>query len=423
MMERLYRMDDAQRRDFLAALCDRIAAQDDGLRIFVPGTFRRERIMAQWERLLVRYPTPEKRPPLFGVPVGIKDIFHCTDFVTRCGSDLPPHLFQGPEAAAVARLKAAGAIVMGKTATTEFAYFAPADTRNPVNPDHTPGGSSSGSAAGVAAGFFTYALGSQTVGSVIRPAAYCGIAGFKPSLGRIDTSGMVPFSATVDHVGVFGPALSALPPVLQVLCDAWKETPLPEVLRLGIPVGAYLEQAQSEALGVFDRQVDRLAAAGCDIVRIPFFKDIEAINERHSDLIAGEMARFHGSWFEEHKTLYREATRQMIVMGLDVADEALPSLRDSCLQLRRDITAALAAHDLDAWICPAAPGEAPRGLDSTGSPCMNLPWTHAGLPAATIPAGRGPNGLPLGLQIVGAFMADEHLTALASVLEARLQQG
>jgi Asp-tRNA(Asn)/Glu-tRNA(Gln) amidotransferase A subunit family amidase len=355
------------------------------------------------------------------VPVGVKDIFHCNGFVTRCGSDLPPELFQGPEADAVTRLKAAGAIVMGKTATTEFAYLAPAATRNPVNTDHTPGGSSSGSAAGVAAGFFTYALGSQTVGSVIRPAAYCGIAGFKPSLGRIATCGMVPFSETADHVGVFSRSVAALPLVMAVLTDGWHDVPAPQRIRLGVPEGAYLEQTEPRALKAFHRQVGRLERAGCEVVRVAFLNDIEDINRRHMRLIACEIARVHAPWFDEYQDRYREPTRRIISDGSGVDDRERRALRDAGIRLRSASAARMAKHGLDAWICPSATGEAPRGLATTGSPLMNLPWTHAGLPAVTIPCGRGPQGLPLGLQIVGAFMADERLLALAAVFENRLQ--
>jgi Asp-tRNA(Asn)/Glu-tRNA(Gln) amidotransferase A subunit family amidase len=269
----------------------------------------------------------------------------------------------------------------------------------------------------VAAGFFTYALGSQTVGSVIRPAAYCGIAGFKPSLGRIETRGMVPFSETADHVGVFAGSAAALAPVLPVLVDTWREAARPKRLRLGVPVGAFLEQAEPLALAAFDRQLARLASAGCELVRVSILDDIEAVNARHTDLIAGEMARFHAAWFEAQSHRYRGVTREMIVKGLAVEEAELPRLRESCRDLRGDLAAAMRDHGLDAWVCPAATGEAPRGLATTGSPLMNLPWTHAGLPAVTIPAGRGPHGLPLGLQIVGDFGADEALLGLAAGIE------
>lgn len=422
MKENISWQTDDELRQFFIGLCDRIEAADDTLHVFVTDTYSRDLVLEQVNQLLTRFPRQGVRPPLFGIPVGVKDIFHCDGFVTRCGSDLPPELFQGPEAHSVSRLKAAGVVMMGKTVTTEFAYFAPAATRNPVNLAHTPGGSSSGSAAGVAAGFFKYSLGTQTVGSVIRPAAYCGIAGFKPSLGRIDTSGVVSFSSTVDHVGVFGRSMSCLPPVLAVLDNRWQHTRAPDSFRLGVPVGAYLAQAEEPTLAVFRKQVRRLEAAGCDIVEVALFEDIKEINKRHSRLIAAEIARVHASWFEAQTHRYRSETREIITTGMAVKDIELAELRQSCPGLRNSISEVMVRHRLDAWICPATNDEAPEGLETTGSPLMNLPWTHAGMPAVTIPAGNGPGGLPLGLQLVGDFMTDEVLAALATKAEEILAE-
>lgn len=399
-------------------LCDRIESMDDTLHVFVPGTFSPSGIRAQVERLCARLPDPAERPALFGLTVGVKDIFHCDGFATHCGSDLPPELFQGSEADLVSRLKAAGAIIMGKTATTEFAYFAPAPTVNPLNPAHTPGGSSSGSAAGVAAGFFTLALGTQTVGSVIRPAAYCGIVGFKPSLGRFSTAGIVPFSTTVDHAGFFSRTLADLRPVLEAVDDGWHPMPAPATIRLGIPDGPYLEQTDPAALAAFHRQIEKLEAAGCTVVRIPFFDDIREINDRHNRLIAGEIARIHADWFEAYGDRYRPATREIIATGQRIGDSELGDLRRSCSRLRGCLSDLMHRHTIDAWICPSTTGEAPLGLTTTGSPLMNLPWTHAGLPAITLPAGSGPGGLPLGIQMAGAFMADEALLALSGHVAA-----
>ncbi len=404
-------------RERFATLCDGIEAKEGTLQVFVPGTYSREAVLAQVDALEARYPATAARPPLFGVPVGIKDIFHCAGFITRCGSELPPELFQGPEAATVTRIKRAGAVIMGKTATTEFAYFAPAPTRNPINPGHTPGGSSSGSAAGVAAGFFSYALGTQTVGSIIRPAAYCGIAGLKPSHGRISTTGVVPFSPTADHVGVFSRDISSLAPLLSVLDDRWRPAAPPGDIRLGIPVGPYLAQTETPALSSFHQQVGRLRETGCDIVEVPLFEDIADINHRHTRLIAGEIAREHSSWFARQANRYRRATRELIAAGMVVGKRELEELRGSCPRLRSRLSEIMNRHRLDAWVCPATTGEAPPGLETTGSPLMNLPWTHAGLPTATVPAGNGPGGLPLGLQLAGEFMGDEGLTALAARLE------
>jgi Asp-tRNA(Asn)/Glu-tRNA(Gln) amidotransferase A subunit family amidase len=409
-------MTDDDLREYYQGLCNRISDADGTLQVFVPGTFDRQRIADQVERCLALYPVPSTRPALFAVPVGVKDIFHCDNFTTRCGSRLPPELFQGPEAESVSRLKSAGAVVMGKTATTEFAYFAPAATRNPVNPAHTPGGSSSGSAAGVAAGFFDGALGTQTVGSVIRPASYCGVVGFKPSLARISTAGVVPFSATVDHVGVFCATAAALPVIMAALDPSWKPVPAPGKLRLGIPVGPYLSQAEDQALETFEAQTSRLAHAGIEIVEVPVLEDIDAINARHTKLISAEIAQVHAPWFQNYQDQYRTKTREIIVTGQGVAESEMIGLKASCLALRRELSEAMRRFHIDAFACPSTTGEAPKGLDTTGSPLMNLPWTHAGLPAVSLPAGAGPGGLPLGLQLVGGFDMDEGLLGAAMML-------
>src|SRR5436305_8436203 len=192
---------------YINALCDRIEGRDAEIQALLPEPGRRERLLREAAALEARYPVPAERPPLFGIPVGVKDIFHVDGFVTLAGSELPPELFAGPEAAAVTRLREAGALILGKTATTEFAFLAPASTRNPRNPAHTPGGSSSGSAAAVAAGFCPLALGTQTVGSSIRPAAFCGVAGYVASRGRVSLDGILPFSPSLDQFGMFAPAV------------------------------------------------------------------------------------------------------------------------------------------------------------------------------------------------------------------------
>ena len=178
------------------AICDQIDAVEPQVQALLPEEGRRARLHRDADALLARHPQPAQRPPLFGALVGVKDIIHVDGYVTRAGAAVPPELFAGEEAAVVGLLRAAGALILGKTVTTEFAYFEPGPTHNPHNLAHTPGGSSSGSAAAVAAGFCELALGTQTIGSVIRPAAFCGIAGYKPTLGRIPTAGLVYFSRT-----------------------------------------------------------------------------------------------------------------------------------------------------------------------------------------------------------------------------------
>ncbi|MBA3944977.1 MAG: amidase [Herpetosiphonaceae bacterium] len=407
---------------YVDALCDRIEALEPDVQALLPEPERRARLQREAGSLRQRYPAPAERPPLYGIPVGVKDIFRVDGFPTRAGSQLPSELFMGPEAASVSTLRAAGALILGKTVSTEFAYFEPGPTRNPVNLDHTPGGSSSGSAAAVAAGFCPLAVGTQTVGSVIRPAAYCGIVGYKPSYGRIPTSGVIPFSTSADHIGLFAQDVEGLDLAASLLCTGWERlashgTALPV---LGVPTGPYLAQASAEALAAFETQLARLAAAGYMIRHIPVFDDIAAITLRHQQLIFAEMAAVHADWFPRYQELYRPRTAGAIHDGQAVRPEEAAAGQASQQLLRRQLEAQMAETGVDLWITPAAIGPAPVGIERTGDPAMNLPWTHAGLPTLTLPAGFAADGLPLGLQCSARFMADERLIAWAAPLAESL---
>lgn len=348
--------------------------------------------------------------PLSGVPVGVKDLFHVDGLATTAGSRLPPAELAGPEAAAVSLLRAAGAVVLAKTVTTEFALFAPGPTRNPRNPGHTPGGSSSGSAAAVATGFCPLALGTQTCGSVIRPAAYCGVVGFKPSYGRMPTGGVLLVAESFDTLGLFATDLAWVERAAPVLCSWWRPVgPLgPPVLAR--PDGPYLDQATEEALGVLD---------GPDAAPVPLFTDIGRINADHHRLMRFELARHHARWYPRLAGCYHPSTVAAIRDGLAVDPAEAARIRRGRLELRARIHAAMDAAGADLWVCPAASGSAPEGLASTGDPNLQLPWTHAGLPAVTLPWTMAANGLPLGLQLVGRFMDDERLLAWAAQLAHR----
>src|SRR6185436_1753512 len=219
---------------------------------FLPEEGRWDRLAAAARALVERWPHPAHRPPLFGLPVGVKDIFHVDGFATHAGSAVPSEELAGPQSAAVSRLLAAGAVVLGKTVTTEFAYFAPGPTRNPAAPGRTPGGSSSGSAAAVAAGLAPVALGSQTIGSICRPAGYCGIVGFKPGYERVPREGVVPLSPSLYHVGWLAADVEIATRVAAVLCDDWRGAITVSARPvLGVPEGPYLERASAEGLANF----------------------------------------------------------------------------------------------------------------------------------------------------------------------------
>jgi Asp-tRNA(Asn)/Glu-tRNA(Gln) amidotransferase A subunit family amidase len=409
---------------YIETLFEHLETVEPHVQALLPEAGRRARLLREARQLAGRYPEPAQRPLLYGIPVGVKDIFHVDGFLTRAGSQLPPQALAGAESTAVTRLRAAGALVLGKTVTTEFAYFEPGPTRNPHNVAHTPGGSSSGSAAAVAAGLCPLALGTQTIGSVIRPAAFCSIVGFKPSYGRIPIDGVIPFSHSADHIGLFTQDVVGMQRAASVCCDTWRSegtAARPERRPvLGVPDGPYLEQASEEGLAAFGAQLVQLEETGYAVRRVPALGDIDTIARRHGVLIAAEFAQVHGAWFERYKSLYRPRTAEIIRDGQTVSAAEVNIARRGQATLRRELHALMTQVGIDVWVTPAAPGPAPRGIESTGDPAMNLPWTHAGLPAVTVPAGRAANGLPLGLQCVASFMADEALLTWAVDLAAAL---
>src|SRR5215216_1966211 len=239
--------------DFLAQIEARFMEREPSILAFLPEEDRFTRLNREADALVLNYPDLIKRPLLFGALVGVKDIFHVEGFNTQAGSRLPSDLLQGEEAKSVTRLKEAGALIFGKTVTTEFAYFSPGATRNPHNPEHTPGGSSSGSAAAVAAGFCHLALGTQTIGSIIRPASFCGVVGLKPNYDRISREGVIPLSPSLDHVGFFVPDVESAIDAARVLYRDWTEPIEPEKKpRFAIPDGPYLQSVSPEGLAHFE---------------------------------------------------------------------------------------------------------------------------------------------------------------------------
>lgn len=411
----------------------RVATVESDVQAFVPEEDRWSRVADRVEEVDTD-PTPrgfgtdevageDAMAPLAGVPVGVKDIFNVDGVPTRAGSTLPSSAFEGPESAAWRRLADAGAVMFGKTVTTEFAYFATGPTANPHDTARTPGGSSSGSAAAVAAGEVPLALGTQTVGSVIRPAAFCGVVGVKPSFGRIPVEGVVPVSPSLDHVGFFTQDVAGARLAADVLCDDWTSVPTPsERPTLGVPSEAYVEQAEAVGVERFERQVDALVDAGYEVERTDVLAGIDDVNESHRRLMAAEMALVHHEygWLPEYEDEYAPETIEMIEGGVDVSAPTIGEDRGRRLDLRERLHAEMDRHGVDVWVSPAAPGPAPEGLDDTGDPTMNLPWTNSGLPTVTLPVDETAEGLPLGLQCSARFGADETLLGWAELLAADL---
>jgi Asp-tRNA(Asn)/Glu-tRNA(Gln) amidotransferase A subunit family amidase len=395
-------------------ICDVIDRSEPTINALFTEQGRRERLIRQARELEQRFPERDSRPPLYGICVGVKDMFRADGYKTTCGSQLPPMLFDGPEASSVTKLKEAGALVLGKTVTTEFAYFYSGPTRNPVHIDHTPGGSSSGSAAAVAAGYCSLALGTQTIGSISRPAAYCGIIGMKPSYNRIARDGVIPFSPSADHVGFFTQDMVGARIVASVLCNNWNDALASKGVgrrpRIAIAAGTYIGQAGGETLQTFQDDVAALRALDYEIIELVCLEDIDEINALHHDLIAAEMAETHDQWFDTYRHYYREATINLIEEGRGIAPARIALAKERQLELRERMRQAMEREGCDIFISPTTPSDAPKGLESTGSPVMNLPWTFAGMPTSSVPSGnRSEQGLPFGLQFSGLFNDDERL--------------
>jgi Asp-tRNA(Asn)/Glu-tRNA(Gln) amidotransferase A subunit family amidase len=403
--------------DFLSQVEARFLEREPNVLALLPEENRFTRLHDDADTLVLTYPDLIKRPVLFGALVGVKDIFQVEGFITQAGSRLPSNLLQGTEAASVTRLREVGALIFGKTVTTEFAYFFPGPTRNPHNPEHTPGGSSSGSAAAVAAGFCHLALGTQTIGSIIRPAAFCGVVGFKPTYDRISRQGVIPLSPSLDHVGFFTPDVETAQHAASVLIGAWRLEATDRKPTFGIPEGPYLASASDYARTRFNAICDSLTQAGYELRRVPVMDNFQEIRDRHDVIMSAEAAEVHVEWFKQHQDLYSPKFTELIKRGQSVTSSQLKDAFAARDAFRDQMTQTMNDNDIDLWICPPAIGPAPKGLDATGDPVMCLPWTQIGFPAMNLPAGKNDEGLPMGFQIVGKWNSDEEVLRWARDLE------
>lgn len=414
---------------FLAA----IAARDQETKAWV--TFEPDLVRAEAKRLDEYRGTGHAIGPLHGIPVGIKDIIDTAGMATENGTVLDRGRRPHQDAVVVTRLRAAGAIILGKTVTTELAYFTPRETRNPHDPTRTPGGSSSGSAAAVAACMVPLALGTQTAGSVIRPASFCGVVGFKPSFGMIPRTGVLQQSAPLDTIGVLARSVEDAALIADVLAghdagdpDSLLEAP-PRLLELARskpplkPLFAFVkqpawDQAEPTTQEAFGELVEELgeqcdetplpnifaeaAAAHRAIMTAGFARNLRRYHERGADQLSPQLL----SAIEEGKAV----TAVQYLSALDWRDVLHAGLERIF-------------ERYDAIVTPAAIGEAPVGLDSTGLPVFNSLWTLLGLPAVTLPLMQGPNGLPLGVQLVGRRGFDGRLLRTARWLTQHIVEG
>ena len=391
----------------VAACLERIAARDGEIAAW--AHVAADAALAQ-ARALDRQPA---RGLLHGVPVGIKDIIDTADMPTAHNSPIYRGNQPRADAAAVALLRQAGCIILGKTATTEFANMHPAATRNPRNPAHTPGGSSSGSAAAVADHMVPLALGTQTAGSVIRPAAFCGVVGLKPSFGSINRAGVKPVADSLDTIGLFANSVEDAALALNLLSgrrapDFAAKLAAP---RIGFARTSRWQDADAATHAALESAARRLASAGADVKDATLPPAADALFDAQGRIMNFEAARAL-AWEHAH---HREAISARLLARLDdgwaVSREQYDDARQTARDARRQFADLMRGFDL--LLTSSARGEAPLGLASTGDSLFNRVWTTLGVPCITLPCGNGPQGLPIGVQLVSAIEQDTALLAHA----------
>lgn len=373
-----------------------------------------ERVLAQAREL----DRGAVRGPLHGLPLGVKDVIDTFDAPTEYGSPIYRGHRPAADAGCVAMARALGALVLGKTVSTEFATFPPGPTANPHNPAHTPGGSSSGSAAAVADRMLPLAYGTQTGGSVIRPAAFCGAVGYKPSFGTLPRNGVKLLADSLDTVGIF--ARSAEDAALLVAALTG---------RAGLPIGHTMlaprlavcrtpqwPAAQPETMALFEELAGQLVRGGAYVGRLELPAPFAGLEAAQGTIWEYEMARNLADEFRRHAERIREPLRGQLLAGWKIPAERYDTAKALARDCRRLLSDAFA--DYDALVVPAAPGEAPRGLAATGNPVFNRIWTLLHVPAVAIPWASGPNGLPLGVQVVGRVGDDARALACAHWMQA-----
>jgi aspartyl-tRNA(Asn)/glutamyl-tRNA(Gln) amidotransferase subunit A len=418
--------------ELVNACLNRIDTLDDRLCAWV--TIDRDDVLKVAQQRQEECTRGKIRGPLHGIPIGIKDIFYTKNLRTSGGSAFLEDFVPDFDATAVLRLQEAGAIILGKTATTEYASFDPADTCNPWDFAHTPGGSSSGSAAGVAAHMCLAALGSQTGGSITRPAAYCGIVGFKPTYSRVSMHGVLPVSFSLDHVGPLTRTVKDAAIVFQAIGGADPSDPLctdrdmPDCVgaididlktppRIGIIPPFFMEKADNALRRATELAIETFRAGGAKVIDIVAPKSFKGIINKHRLIMYAEAAAYHAERFEQAAEKFRPNLRGLIQEGLLLPAVAYADALEHRLQFRSDLRHLF--KKVDILLTPATPTQAPEGLSSTGNPAFNAPWSHAGLPTITLPV-TVTDGLPCGIQLIGPAWREDHLLQTAQWCETHL---
>jgi len=359
-------------------------------------------------------------PPLRGLPVAVKDLIDTADMPTGYGSSIYEGHRPAQDAAVVARTRAAGGIVLGKTVSTEFAWRRPGKTRNPYNLAHTPGGSSSGSAAAVADFMAPLAFGTQTAGSVIRPAAYCGVVGFKPTFGTHDIRGVKELALYLDTVGTFARSVEDV----AFFDYALRGAPPPRLdgfdgsaPRLAIHV-PFADSIDDDASGALERARIAAQTAGASVVGLVDWTEFEAMGDVHTTVMTAGAARALAWEYDNARDRLSDFYRETLAVGRAIDDAAFLAAQAKADAFRNQAAARL--DGIDAILTVPASGEAPEGIEWTGDPMFNRIWTLLRWPCVTIPAGRGGRGLPVGVQIVTGYGEDARALAVASWLERAL---
>lgn len=358
---------------------------------------------------------PSGEQPLFGIPFGVKDTIDVRGLPTRCGSSITSPDPADDSAPCVARLEELGAVALGKTVTTEFAYFKPGPTRNPWNLGHTPGGSSSGSAAAVASGMVPLALGTQTAASLIRPAAYCGIAGLVMGNGTVDLQRIVGLSPSLDSLGFLTRTVADLAIAYAAFSGQSRVEAPPARLLLWDGGGlAELHPAMETAVRAIPHWLEEW-----DVTDMPGPDHIVTLASDHATVMSYEARRERSHEFDHHRDSLSQPLRELLQSGADIPDDDYWQADYRRERSRIDLAAVL---DGAFAIGPAAVGPAPEGLGATGSPIMSRPWQALGFPTVAVPGLITADGLPLGLQMIGAPGTEPQLLAVAERVEARLRE-
>lgn len=342
--------------------------------------------------------------PLHGIPIGIKDIIDTGDMPTEYGSPIFKGHQPDADAACVAALRRAGAVILGKTVTTEFATFTPGKSRNPHNPEHTPGGSSSGTGAAVGDHMVPIALGSQTAGSLIRPAAFCGAFGLKPTHGTVDLTGCLELEADLDTLGYMAGSVDDLWAVYASILGGAVEPlgqPSDAPIRIGLCRTPFWTEAQPETVEAVEDAAGRLADAGAEITEVTLPDAYAAMLDVHMTYLNVGLTRTLGDLYNdpEKGPMISDQLRGMIENGFAYSDAEYQAASAETQTRRAEIDGLFGNNIV--WLSPSAPGEAPKGLGATGNPVFQTMWTLLHVPCVTLPTATGPNGLPVGVQMIG----------------------